>query len=82
MMEIVAELVVAEVDIVETMEIEIIVAVHRMTINKVTDKDVSKAKTKAKTVEKEIAEIIITGTMETATTETETGFQSVAIAEE
>jgi hypothetical protein len=84
LMEIVAELVAAEVDIVETMEIAEIVAVHRMTINKVADKDVSKAKakTKAKTVEKEIAEITTTGTMETATTETETGFQSVAIAEE
>ena len=82
MMEIVVEPVVAEVDIVEIMEIEIIVAVHHMTINKVVDKDMSKAKTKAKTVEKEIVEMIITGTMETATMETETGFQSVAIVEE
>src|SRR5579859_5304663 len=90
MMEVVVAPVVAEVDIVGIMEIEIIVAVHRMTINKIADKDVRKAKTKVKTVEKEIAEMTTTGTMEmtttgtmeTATTETETGFQSVAIAEE
>ena len=82
MMEIVVEPVVAGVDIVEIMEIEIIMAVHRMTINKVADKDVRKTETKVKTVEKEIAEMTTTGTMETATTETETSFQSVAIAEE
>jgi len=72
----------ADVDIVEIMEIEIIVAIHRMTINKVMDKDASKVKIKAKTMEKEIKEMTTTGTIEMATTETETGFQSVAIAEE
>jgi hypothetical protein len=57
---------------------------YRKTILQSVKQEIIKLNLQAKTetVEKEIAEITTTGTMETATTETETGFQSVAIAEE